>query len=189
MSYVPASFPGERGGHTVSKCSRTHARANALHSIKETFEVRFGLTSCRRRETNVMVLADIYAHPGLGNRSVFCPCCSAGNNSFTFFDAVEATGSNIISIVSCTDPLVVRASQKTCLRDSPGIETKRGRQRTAIYGTGAPKIPSSRGGGEYPELGSNRSVCYPYTVRRPWVNVRSFTSIKIAIDRSFTPVL
>ena len=41
---------------------------------------------------------------------------------------------------------LARASLKTHLPGSPGIETKRVGQRTAVYGTDATNIPPFRGG-------------------------------------------
>ena len=55
-------------------------------------------------------------------------------------------------------------SPGTYLPVSPGIETKRVGQRTAIHGTDVPNIPPFRAGAECykdnPGLG-NRSIVYP----------------------------
>ena len=54
--------------------------------------------------------------------------------------------SNLTSNVSSIETLA-RASLKTCIVGSRGIETKRVGQRTAVHGTHAPKVPTFRGGG------------------------------------------
>ena len=79
--------------------------------------------------------------PGLGNWSIFYPYSSVGTT--ITFDVIENTGSNLTSNVSCIETLA-RASTKTYLPGSSGIETKRVGRRTAVYGTDAPKIPPFR---------------------------------------------
>ena len=72
---------------------------------------------------------------------------------------------NLTSNVSSTETLA-RASLKTYLPGSPGIETKRTVQRTAVYGTDALKIPPFRGGeGDVRvTLGlGDRSIFCPYS--------------------------
>ena len=103
-------------------------------------------------------------YPGLGivDRSFTPTWYSSVGNTFTFH-AVEDTGSNLNSNASFLQTLA-RASLKPHLPGSPGIETKRTGQRTAVDGTDAPKIPSFRAGGSV------------IRVVLGWVIDRSFTS-------------
>ena len=63
------------------------------------------------------------------------------------FDTAEDTGSNLTSNVSFIETLA-RAFNKTCFPGSPGVETTRVSERTAVYGTDAPTISRRSEGGE-----------------------------------------
>ena len=83
---------------------------------------------------------------------------------FTF--DFEGTGSNITSNVSFREALACAfVPEHIYLPGSPGIETSRVGQRTAVYGAEAPNIPPFRGG---------ESVIM---ITLGW-----------GIDRSFTPI-
>ena len=59
----------------------------------------------------------------------------------------EPKGRRHFERVFCTIVALGQASLKTYLSGSPGTETKRAGQRTAVYGTDAPKDPALRRGG------------------------------------------
>ena len=99
---------------------------------------------------------DRYVTPTIPGRSV--------GNTFTF-DAVEDTDSIPTSNISIIETLARASLENTHLPGSPGTETKRVGQLTALYGTDAPKIPPFRG---------MESVI---RITLGWV-----------IDRSFTPI-
>ena len=62
------------------------------------------------------------------------------------FDVVEDTGSNLALNVSFIETLARASLKKTYLAGFPGTETERVGQRTAVYGTHAPKSPPFRRG-------------------------------------------
>ena len=76
----------------------------------------------------------------------------------------EPKGRRHFERVFCTIVALGQASLKTYLSGSPGTETKRAGQRTAVYGTDAPKDPALRRGG-----GVTR-------ITLDWVIGRSFTT-------------
>ena len=77
---------------------------------------------CGRAGRDVVCLSGRKEYPGLGNRLIFYPYSSVGNTLALNF--VEDTGANLLSNVSTIETLV-RASLKSYLPGSPGIETKR----------------------------------------------------------------
>ena len=81
----------------------------------------------------------------MGNRSIFYPSSSAGNT--ITFNVVEDTGWNLTSNVSFIK-MLARASLKTYLPGSPGIENEAGRSAYGRTRYRRPKYPAvQRGGG------------------------------------------
>ena len=99
---------------------------------------------------------------GLGNRSVFHPYTIAQQAAPSYLTSSRgyAFEPHFERFFLWKKRLRMR-SLKTYLPGSLCIEKKRAGQRTAVYGTDTRNTPPSRGGEDYPGLGS-RSIFYPY---------------------------